>query len=219
MSRDPYIILGVERGVSEDELYRAYRNERVKYESQRFEPGDVGAEACAKLEEIDNAYDEIKEDIRLKDREAEERYNRQTTEENLAKADAAMKANNVDEAQKLLDDCTTRTAKWHYIQSAVFYRKGWIADALKQLEIACNMEPSNDKYRQAREAMEKHVKANTTARENSFYENGTRQERTYADSASRVTTNRGCSACDVCYGLMCADCCCECLGGDLISCC
>ena len=65
MSRDPYIILGVERGVSEDELYRAYRNERVKYESQRFEPGDVGAEACAKLEEIDNAYDEIIEDIRL----------------------------------------------------------------------------------------------------------------------------------------------------------
>ena len=29
----------------------------------------------------------------------------------------------------------------------------------------------------------------------------------------------GCSACDVCNGLICADCCCECMGGDLISCC
>ena len=29
----------------------------------------------------------------------------------------------------------------------------------------------------------------------------------------------GCTACDVCNGLICADCCCECMGGDLISCC
>ena len=29
----------------------------------------------------------------------------------------------------------------------------------------------------------------------------------------------GCSACDVCTTLYCADCCCECMGGDLIRCC
>ena len=29
----------------------------------------------------------------------------------------------------------------------------------------------------------------------------------------------GCSTCDICNGLICADCCCECMGGDLISCC
>ena len=29
----------------------------------------------------------------------------------------------------------------------------------------------------------------------------------------------GCSACDLCSGLICADCCCECMGGDLIRCC
>ena len=28
-----------------------------------------------------------------------------------------------------------------------------------------------------------------------------------------------CDACDMCSGLICADCCCECMGGDLISCC
>ena len=31
--------------------------------------------------------------------------------------------------------------------------------------------------------------------------------------------NGGCSTCDICQGLICADCCCECMGGDLISCC
>ena len=29
----------------------------------------------------------------------------------------------------------------------------------------------------------------------------------------------GCSTCDICQGLICADCCCECMGGDLIRCC
>ncbi|HBN81189.1 MAG TPA: molecular chaperone DnaJ, partial [Ruminococcaceae bacterium] len=28
-----------------------------------------------------------------------------------------------------------------------------------------------------------------------------------------------CSACDACSSLICADCCCECMGGDLIPCC
>ena len=35
-------------------------------------------------------------------------------------------------------------------------------------------------------------------------------------------TNRqtgGCSGCDICASLACMDCCCECMGGDLISCC
>ena len=31
--------------------------------------------------------------------------------------------------------------------------------------------------------------------------------------------NPGCSSCDLCTSLICADCCCECMGGDLIHCC
>ncbi len=29
----------------------------------------------------------------------------------------------------------------------------------------------------------------------------------------------GCNTCDMCSGLLMADCCCECMGGDLIPCC
>ena len=36
----------------------------------------------------------------------------------------------------------------------------------------------------------------------------------------RTSTNAGdCSPCNICYGLLCADCLCECCGGDLIRCC
>ncbi len=92
------------------------------------------------------------------------------------------------------------------------------ANFFKNAKLAISFEGrqlSDDEQQQIIAAIEE----NTTIEILCVVENGTRQERTYADSASRVTTNRGCSACDVCYGLMCADCCCECLGGDLISCC
>ena len=41
------------------------------------------------------------------------------------------------------------------------------------------------------------------------------QEREYY----RQTDGRDCSLCEICGTLLCFDCCCECMGGDLISCC
>ena len=38
--------------------------------------------------------------------------------------------------------------------------------------------------------------------------------RTYSYSGG----NSGCCSCDLCTSLICADCCCECMGGDFISC-
>ena len=221
MSRNPFVILGVSENASKEELYNAYRNMRVKYESLRFEPGDVGSDACAKLEEIDTAYNDAMEILEKKTSSQSDYgdYRTQYTEQLLDEADKAIREGNLDLAQNKLDDCTTRTAKWHYLQSAIFYRKNWVSDAFKQLELACNMEPGNQKYRDAKIKMEQNLKANTTNQENSFYNNGTRQERSYADSRNYNTRQRGCTACDVCNGLICADCCCECFGGDLISCC
>lgn len=40
-----------------------------------------------------------------------------------------------------------------------------------------------------------------------------------AASAAPANRRADASACDVCSGLLCADCCCECMGGDLIPCC
>ncbi len=221
MSKNPFVVLGINSDASKDDVYYAYRDMRSKYESLRFEPGEVGEEACLKLEEIEAAYDDAIKII--EEREVGgvgEDTRTRFTNENLDAAEKCVKENRIDDAQKYLDDCTTRTARWHYLQSAVFYRKNWAGDALKQLELACNMEPGNKKYADARAAMEKHVKANTTAQGNSFYENGTKAERSYADSTRDYSRQpRGCTVCDVCNGLICADCCCECMGGDLISCC
>ena len=57
MTRDPYEVLGVSRGASEDEIKQAYRRLAKQYHPD-LHPGDA---ACAKkMNEINEAYDLLK---------------------------------------------------------------------------------------------------------------------------------------------------------------
>ena len=60
--------------------------------------------------------------------------------------ESLIKDKRLDVAQKKLDDITERDAEWHYLQSVIFYKKNWINESKKQLEIALTMEPHNEKY-------------------------------------------------------------------------
>ena len=57
MSRDPYEVLGVARGASEDEIKQAYRKLAKRYHPD-LNPGD--ATAAQKMNEVNQAYDRIK---------------------------------------------------------------------------------------------------------------------------------------------------------------
>lgn len=207
------MILGVGENCTQDELYAAYRQKRDIYADMRFEPGEKGEEACAMLQEIEDAYNEANDIIAS-------RYEIKYTGEDLSDVDNAIKEGKLDEAQSILDNCANRTARWHYLQSAIFFRKKWAGDAYRQLEIACQMEPDNQQFQEAKRNLERHLKANTTSQENSFYNDSRKSEgeRSYTDIHA-TRSPRGCTVCDVCSTLICADCCCECMGGDLISCC
>ena len=105
------------------------------------------------------------------------------------------------DAETLLDGIpvAARTAEWHFLKGNVLYKKGWLEDAYTHVETACRMDPGNMEYRSMLNQM-----------------NMRRQTGGYQMGAQPMG---GCSACDVCQGLICADCCCVCMGGDLIRCC
>ena len=74
-------------------------------------------------------------------------------------------------------------------------------------EAACRLNPNNPEYRAALNRMMWQKQGNM----------GGNPDHPYRTPQSNRTG--GCDACSMCQGLICADCCCECMGGDLISCC
>ena len=93
-----------------------------------------------------------------------------------------------------------RDAQWYYLKGTIQQKRGWLEEAANNFGRACDMDPTNNTYKMAFNKV------------NQARSGGYRAER-------RKDSDRGCSACDICSGLMCADCCCECFGGDLIPCC
>ena len=106
----------------------------------------------------------------------------------------------IEDALVLLDGIPEqyRTAEWYYLKGAAQQRRGWLDYASENFDRACRMDPNNREYAAAKE--------NLDASKNGGFR-------------SARKSSSGCSACDVCSGLLCADCCCECMGGDLIPCC
>ena len=109
-----------------------------------------------------------------------------------------------------------RPAEWHYLQSIVFYRKNWYTDSKKQLELACKMDPANVKYR------------DTLLRLNNMINTSNPNAQNQGPQGQQVPPNRsaddrqmgGCGTeMNCCADLICLDCCCESMGGDLIPCC
>ena len=165
------------------------------------------------LGKLDQAYEDCLMDI--KDSETVETYGN-----SYGEIESLIKNRNYEEAQTLLDNCEVRDAEWHYMEAQIFYRRQWHSEAKAQLEIACDLDPSNEKYKTTLERLEK-VMNRGNNQQNANAEFNSRQQRAgYANprnSQGDMDTSGAC--CDACSSLLCADCCCECMGGDLIPCC
>ena len=139
MIQDCYRILGVDENVSDEQLDAAYKSLRARYRDLSFSGGAGANDAAQKINELDKAYEEI---INYR------REHSSSSNENLYKqVDAAIKKNDLERAQALLDSFNERPAEWHYLQAVIFYQKNWMNESRKQLEIAKEMEPDNEKYK------------------------------------------------------------------------
>lgn len=135
-----YKILGLNETATNEEVDQAYAKLKRKYQEERFCEGEKGNEAAKNLTRLETAYYEISESRKtVKKTEKETTYDFSEVERHL-------KNGNVSAAQSVLDECNERTAEWHYLQSVVFYKKNWMSESKKQLEIALNMDPYNNKY-------------------------------------------------------------------------
>lgn len=142
MNNHYYEILGVDKNATDEEITAKYEELKAKYSEDRFLEGEAGNEAAKMLNRIDVAYNEIMS-ARGESRE------RTDAGSAYAKVDELIRTGKLSEAQLALDEFNERPAEWHYLQSVVFYKKNWMNESKKQLEIAIQMDGSNTKYRTA----------------------------------------------------------------------
>ena len=199
--KDPYEILGVSRNATDEEIKNAYRTLARKYHPDNYGDNPLADLASEKMKEINEAYDAI-----MNARKSSSKGNNGYSDPNSKFKDIRelIINNRLDDAQVLLDGVpfANRDAEWYFLNGSVLYKRGWFNDAYSSFSTACRMDPSNAEYRQA-------------------LNNIQRQGAGGFNSPYRSGNNMGgsCSACDICQTLICMDCCCECMGGDLIGCC
>ena len=213
MPTNPFVILGVDKNATQSEILEAYKQKRAYYQAHVFDEGESGAQAASMLNQLDDAYQQAMEmtvESATVTGEGESAYEQ---------VKQAIRSKDIETAQKLLDDMSYRGAEWHYYQSVVFYEKNWLNDTKKQLEIALQMEPQNEKYQRALDNLKKKIDGSRPydkeGAQGVYNADSTQTDRTYTQRDGAVADG----LCTACQALWCADCCCECMGGDLIRCC
>lgn len=199
--KDPYEVLGVPRGADRERVKAAYRELAKKYHPDQYAGSPLADLANEKMQEINEAYDAILSgNTGSANRGGGSGYavNDYSAVENYLNRGA------LDEAEKILEAMSERSrdAHWYYLKGEVNYRRGWTQQAYSYYSMAYNMQPGNPIYRNAFE------------RASQNRSGGFRTGQT-----QRHGSSGGCDGCDICTGLLCADCCCECCGGDIIPCC
>lgn len=196
--RDPYEVLGVPRNATKEQVKAAYRELAKKYHPDNYANSPLADVANEKMQEVNEAYDAIISGASSGSGSTSRSYSFNS----YSQVKDYMRLGKLDAAEEILESMSpnTRDAQWYYLKGQINYQRGWTDQAYTYFTTAYNMEPTNQEYRHA-------------------YENLNNQRTGGFRTSGVHGTSSGCDACSLCQGLLCADCCCECFGGDLIPCC
>ena len=194
-----YEILQVSENATDEEIEEAYRNLKAKYNEERWLDGEAGNHAARMLGKIDAAYEDI-----MRERKEKSEGSGQNALDEVA---SLIREGKIAEAQGKLDSFNERTAEWHYLQSVVFYKKNWINESKKQLEIAMQLDGANQKYRDAYEKLR--------ARADYRAQTGGAENTNPNPTADEQMGGNWCANCaSFCYTFLCVNClfnlCCNC---------
>lgn len=208
---DPYSVLGVSPSASDDEIKKAYRDLARKYHPDNYHDNPLADLASEKMKEINEAYDLITKNREqggayggsaYQSQSRPNSYRQSYSGANYNSAYAQIRnlinANNLSQAEAMLNNISSHDAEWHYLMGSVYWRKGWMDEAGRYFRTAATMDPTNIEYRNAVQ-----------------YMNQGGQAYRPAGAGSMTQTD----ACNVCSNLICMDCLCEMMGGDCIPCC
>jgi curved DNA-binding protein CbpA len=201
---NPYEVLGLKPGATQEEIKKAYRNLIKQYHPDQYGDNPLKDLAEEKMRDINAAYDALTKNAGntySSSNSSNSSYNSSSSDNSymFSEIRRLIQSGNFAEAENRLNSISNnRNAEWNFLYGVLLTNKGWFDAGLKHIQTAVNMDPNNFEYRQTLNSL---------------------HQRTQAYSNNYYRTTESNNACDCCINLWCLDSICECMGGDLIGCC
>lgn len=187
---DPYKVLGISSTASDEEVKKAYRELARKYHPDHYQGDPLSDLAEEKMKEITAAYDQI-----MDMRRGGTAHSTAGGTSQFSDIRRMINNNRITEAEELLDGVPqdSRDAEWYFLKGSVFYTRGWLDEAYRHFSQAVQQNPGNPEYRMALQQMS--------------------WQRAHGSNPGTMPGGMYCSPCNFCTSMVCADCCCQCMGG------
>lgn len=211
---NPYEVLGLKPGASQDEIKSAYRKLIKQYHPDKYIDNPLKDLAEQKIREINEAYDALSKNSSSntysygnsnnQSNTTNSSTNYSNTSSNTSyefqEVRKYVNSRNYSAAEQILNSIANRNAEWHFLYGVILLNKGWYDSAYEHVSTAARMEPNNFEYRQVLNSLNQRAS-------------------NYSNPYYRTTNRNSQDPCDCCMQLWCLDSICECFGGDIISCC
>ena len=198
---NPYEVLGISENASEEEIKKAYKEMVKKYHPDTYQNNPLADLAEEKLQEVNEAYDMLMK----KGNSSGYSYGygggsnysggSGSSNPDYMQVRRYIDANNLREAERILNGTKDRSAEWFFLAGMVSYKKGWYDDARGKLQTAAEMDPGNVEYSQAYGRI--------------INMGGQFQNQAYGRGYNQQGNDDLCCQALQCY--ICMDCCCDCI--------
>lgn len=162
---DPYEILNISSTATDDEVKKAYRELARKYHPDNYHDNPLADLAQEKMKEINAAYDAIQKERSGRARsgggyarsggyqyqsQSQGGYQSQAREGAAVfqQVRMAINRNDLGLAEQLLRQTGEHGGEWNFLMGMICYRRGWIDEARRYYQTACQLDPGNVEYRQ-----------------------------------------------------------------------
>lgn len=186
---NPYEVLGIREGASQEEIKAAYKELVKKYHPDKYANNPLSELAEEKMQEINQAYDMLMKGT------SGSYGGGNASGSDFMQIRRDIDMGNLSAAEDMLNRASNRNAEWFFLKGVISSRKGWYDDAVKNMQQAVNMDPSNQEY-------QRHL--SSLMNQGGMFRN-TANNRGY----NNTSNDDFCCQALQCY--ICADCCCDCI--------